>query len=107
MRYKKRTIGKTANGQHARFVNQATIGMCDMDTATHDLNTLFDQLGLASSDHDIKEFIHQHGGTLPDSMQLHQAPFWNGAQATFLAEAIREDAEWAETVDTLSALLRH
>lgn len=78
-----------------------------MDTAAHDLNTLFDQLGLASSDPDIEDFIHQHGGTLTDSMHLHQAPFWNESQAKFLAEAIREDAEWAETVDTLSALLRH
>ena len=41
-----------------------------MDTATRDLNTLFDQLGLASSDHDIEDFIHQHGGTLADSMHL-------------------------------------
>jgi hypothetical protein len=78
-----------------------------MDTATRDLNTLFDQLGLASSDHDIEDFIHQHGGTLADSMHLHQAPFWNESQSKFLVEAVSEDAEWAETVDTLSALLRH
>ena len=35
-----------------------------MDTATHDLNTLFAQLGLANSDDDIEDFIHQHGGQL-------------------------------------------
>ncbi|MEE2870986.1 MAG: DUF2789 family protein, partial [Pseudomonadota bacterium] len=43
-----------------------------MDTATHDLNTLFAQLGLANSDDDIEDFIHQHGGQLADSMHLHQ-----------------------------------
>ncbi|RJG18347.1 DUF2789 domain-containing protein [Alcanivorax profundi] len=78
-----------------------------MDTATHDLNTLFAQLGLANSDDDIEEFIHQHGGQLADSMHLHQAPFWNPSQSKFLAEAVREDADWAEVVDSLSALLRH
>ena len=45
-----------------------------MDTATHDLNTLFDQLGLASSDPDIEDFIHQHGGTLTDSCLLYTSP---------------------------------
>lgn len=78
-----------------------------MDTATHDLNTLFAQLGLDNSDDAIEDFIHQYAGTFAASMQLHQAPFWSQSQAKFLAEAIREDAEWAETVDTLSALLRH
>ncbi|WP_300521820.1 DUF2789 domain-containing protein [Alcanivorax sp.] len=78
-----------------------------MDTATHDLPTLFAQLGLDNSDSAIEDFIHQYAGTLKDSMHLHQAPFWNDAQARFLADAIREDADWAEAVDSLSALLRH
>ncbi|MCG8391532.1 MAG: DUF2789 domain-containing protein [Pseudomonadales bacterium] len=78
-----------------------------MDTATHDLNTLFAQLGLDNSDEAIEDFIHQHAGKLSDAMHLHQAPFWNEAQSAFLAEAIREDADWAEAVDSLSALLRH
>ncbi|EKF74324.1 hypothetical protein A11A3_08995 [Alcanivorax hongdengensis A-11-3] len=78
-----------------------------MDTATHDLNSLFSQLGLASNDQAIEDFIHDHAGQLEASMHLHQAPFWNDSQARFLAEAIREDAQWAEAVDSLSALLRH
>lgn len=78
-----------------------------MDTATHDLQTLFAQLGLDNSDADIEEFIHQHAGTLSDSMHLHQAPFWSASQAKFLAESVRDDADWAEVVDSLSALLRH
>ncbi|MGB2246739.1 MAG: DUF2789 domain-containing protein [Alcanivorax sediminis] len=78
-----------------------------MDTATHDLNTLFAQLGLDNSDDDIEEFIHTHSGQLSPSMQLHQAPFWTVSQARFLVEAVREDADWSEVVDSLSALLRH
>ncbi|MZR62922.1 DUF2789 domain-containing protein [Alcanivorax sp. DP30] len=78
-----------------------------MDTATHDLNSLFAQLGLDNSDDDIEDFIHQHAGKLSDSMHLHQAPFWSESQSKFLAESVREDADWAEVVDSLSALLRH
>ncbi len=78
-----------------------------MDTATHDLPTLFAQLGLDNSDEAIEGFIHTYAGTLKDSAHLHQAPFWNAGQARFLADAIREDADWAEAVDSLSALLRH
>ena len=78
-----------------------------MDTATHDLPTLVAQLGLDNSDEAIEDFIHTYAGTLKDSAHLHQAPFWNAGQARFLADAIREDADWAEAVDSLSALLRH
>ncbi|MED5390100.1 MAG: DUF2789 domain-containing protein [Pseudomonadota bacterium] len=78
-----------------------------MDTATHDLPTLFAQLGLDNSETAIEDFVHQHAGTLSDGMHLHQAPFWNAAQSRFLAEAVQEDADWAEAVDSLSALLRH
>jgi hypothetical protein len=78
-----------------------------MYTATHDLPTLFAQLGLDNSDEAIEDFIHTYAGTLKDSAHLHQAPFWNAGQARFLADAIREDADWAEAVDSLSALLRH
>ena len=43
-----------------------------MDTATHDLPTLFAQLGLENSDAAIEDFIHQYAGTLKDSMHA----FW-------------------------------
>ncbi|MCK0154591.1 DUF2789 domain-containing protein [Alcanivorax sp. S6407] len=78
-----------------------------MDTAAHNLNTLFAQLGLDDSDAGIENFIHNHYGELGLSMSLHQAPFWSASQAKFLAESVREDADWAEVVDSLSALLRH
>lgn len=77
-----------------------------MDTAAHTLTTLFAQLGLDNSDNAIEAFIQQHAGSLRDSTPLDQAPFWSPAQASFLNEAIREDAEWAEAADSLSALLR-
>ena len=78
-----------------------------MDTATHNLNTLFAQLGLDDRDAGIEDFIQAHAGKLDTSMNLHQAPFWSESQAKFLAESVREDADWAEVVDSLSALLRH
>jgi hypothetical protein len=36
----------------------------------------------------------------------HQASFWTQAQASFLREAIEEDADWAELVDQLDVMLR-
>ena len=78
-----------------------------MDTATHNLNTLFAQLGLDDSDAAIEDFIRRHAGELRLSMNLHQAPFWTESQARFLAESVSDDADWAEVVDSLSALLRH
>ncbi|MDX1803518.1 MAG: DUF2789 domain-containing protein [Alcanivorax sp.] len=78
-----------------------------MDTATHDLTTLFAQLGLDNSRDAIEDFVRQHGGELGATMALHQAAFWTPSQARFLADAIDEDADWAEAVDSLDALLRH
>ncbi|MBY4677456.1 DUF2789 domain-containing protein [Marinobacterium arenosum] len=77
-----------------------------MDTSHHDLSTLFAQLGLPSSDREIKNFIKKHKN-LQDDIRLDQAPFWNAAQARFLQEAILEDADWAEVVDQLDTSLRH
>lgn len=36
----------------------------------------------------------------------HQASFWTQAQASFLREAIEEDADWVELVDQLDVMLR-
>ena len=54
---------------------------------------------------DIERFIEQHRG-LDDSDVLAEADFWNPAQAAFLREALEEDADWAEVVDQLDAMLR-
>lgn len=76
-----------------------------MDTA-HDLKALFAQFGLPNGDTQIADFIDQHR-PLDPSVKLEDAHFWNGTQKRFLAAAIEEDAEWAEAVDQLDALLRH
>ena len=76
-----------------------------MELHNKDLSTLFEQLGLPADQASMDAFFASH--SLAHDTKLIDAPFWNESQARFLAEAVREDAEWAETVDTLSALLRH
>lgn len=72
-----------------------------MDTFSHNINTLFDQLGLPSSAGEIDQFIHQHS-PLSKELALHQAAFWTPSQARFIREAIEEDSDWAEAVDDLN-----
>lgn len=75
-----------------------------MDTSSHTLNTLFDQLGLPSSDHDITRFIERHRrdtGLDP----LEGAPFWSPSQARFIQEALLDDSDWCEVVDELNTRL--
>ncbi|EDY85853.1 conserved hypothetical protein [gamma proteobacterium HTCC5015] len=76
-----------------------------MDTAIHTLSELFEQLGLASDSDSIDRFIAEHR-PLDDNTPLADAPFWNRGQASFLREAIVDDANWAELVDQLNAQLR-
>ncbi len=75
-----------------------------MDTSSHSMQTLFDQLGLPSGSEDIERFIKQHRaktGLDP----LSKASFWSPSQATFIEQALAEDSDWAEVVDELSSLL--
>lgn len=76
-----------------------------VDTSTHNLTTLFAQLGLPNEDQDIDRFIDAHR-ELRSTEALDEASFWNAAQAAFLREAIQEDSDWAEVVDQLDARLR-
>ena len=76
-----------------------------MDMSTHSMNSLFDQLGLPSSDDDIETFVGKHR-PLPPSVRLAEADFWDDSQAAFLREAVKQDADWAEVVDDLNARLR-
>lgn len=71
----------------------------------HDIGSLFAQLGLPTGQADIERFIATHG-PLPQSVLLHEAPFWTPAQAEFLRDEILEDADWAEAVDELNVRLR-
>tara|TARA_Y100000758_G_scaffold214960_1_gene154450 strand:+ start:120 stop:374 length:255 start_codon:yes stop_codon:yes gene_type:complete len=74
-----------------------------MDTTTPTLETLFEQLGLDSSQEAIERFTAEH--RLPDDVKLIDAPFWSEQQANFLREQLQVDAEWAPAVDDLNALL--
>lgn len=75
-----------------------------MERSAHDMNNLFAQLGQPSDDGAIARFIETHS-PLGGDVQLHDAVFWTSAQAGFLREAILDDAEWAEIVDSLNAVL--
>lgn len=74
-----------------------------MELSNHDLGALFDQLGLSSKPEDIDAFFASH--SLPPEVKLIDAPFWTPAQARFLKEEMREDAEWAPVVDQLNVRL--
>jgi hypothetical protein len=77
-----------------------------MESPIHSMTSLFDQLGMDSSDQAIETFIDDHR-PLTSNIELHEAEFWNASQASFLKQEIDEDADWAEIVDQLDALLRY
>ncbi len=73
-------------------------------STSHSLSELFAQLGLPNAEGDIADFIAAHP-PLAGGQRLSEAPFWSEAQARFLREQILEDADWAEVVDQLNAML--
>lgn len=77
-----------------------------MDTSKHSLSTLFEQLGLASDDKSIRDFVTRHS-PLPREIALQDAPFWSESQSHFLEEGLEEDSDWAEIIDELDAMMRH
>ena len=76
-----------------------------MDIQEPSFKTLFDQLGLPSSDEDIENFIESHR-PLNTEVTLWEADFWTPAQAQFLREGIKHDADWAPIVDRFDTRLR-
>ncbi|NVD07352.1 DUF2789 domain-containing protein [Vibrio sp. JPW-9-11-11] len=76
-----------------------------MELHQHTMVELFQQLGLGSTDAEIKQFVLDHRQHR-DTELLHEASFWSAAQATFLKQAIEEDADWSELVDQLDVMLR-
>ena len=76
-----------------------------MDQPIHRFSELFAQLGLASDEQAIGQFLAAHR-PLADQIALADAPFWTAAQAAFLREELLEDADWAEMVDQLNVALR-
>lgn len=74
-----------------------------MDITTPTLAILFDELGLASDQQSIDNFVQQH--RLQDEVKLVDAEFWTPHQAAFLKEGLRLDDDWAPVVDELNILL--
>ncbi|MFF7709440.1 DUF2789 family protein [Pseudomonas sp. NPDC007930] len=74
-----------------------------METETHDLSTLFQQLGLDNSAKSIDTFIDEH--QLPDAVKVSEASFWKDAQKQLLKEAIAADGPDALWVDELNVRL--
>lgn len=76
-----------------------------MEQPVHPFSELFRQLGLPADAESIQRFIRLHA-PLAGDVKLADAPFWNAAQASFLRDELREDADWAEVVDQLNGALR-
>ena len=75
-----------------------------MDVSRKTLGTLLEQLGLQNDDASVDAFIQSHT-TLNKEGPIWDEPFWSSSQASFLREALEEDADWAEIVDELSNML--
>lgn len=69
------------------------------------MSDLFEQLGLASEDSDIEQFISKHKG-LRQGVHIEDADFWSRQQAEFIRSSLLEDAEWAELIDQLNTRVR-
>ena len=75
-----------------------------MNAHYRSLAELFRQLGLPDEPAAIARFIDGQG-PLPLGTALADATLWSSSQAQFLREQIADDADWAEVVDALNALL--
>lgn len=76
-----------------------------MESPNHDLTALFEQLGLDSDAAAIDAFIAANK-PVATGTRLYDANCWSSSQAAFLKDSIEQDADWAEVVDHLDALLR-
>ena len=76
-----------------------------MESPSHSLNLLFEQLGLDSNDEAIDMFINKHKSIHYQGF-LYEADFWSRSQADFLKQSVDEDADWAIVVDQLDSMLR-
>lgn len=74
-----------------------------MELPNHNLNSLFEQLGLPATDEQIEEFISTH--QLNQGCAIQNAPFWNSGQKQFLTEEHDDDADWVQWIDELDTLL--
>jgi len=75
-----------------------------MDRSIHNMNTLFEQLGLPSNNPAIDQFIRTHT-LFSQEIKLDEATFWNDSQANFIKECLDSDSDWSEIVDELNTRL--
>lgn len=66
----------------------------------YNMNELFAQLGLDSSDAAIDSFIENN--QLGKEEKLIEASIWTDNQRAFLQEEWEKDAEWVEVIDDLN-----
>ena len=76
-----------------------------MDTSTHTMETLFQQLGLSTNSTSVEAFISNNH--LPQNIPLEQAACWSAGQAQFIHDALEQDSDWSELVNQLDAQLHH
>lgn len=74
-----------------------------MEQPSHELKTLFDQLGLPSEGTAIDDFIMAH--PLDPNTKLVDAPFWSDQQQDLLRQWLLADGEEAVLVDQLNVRL--
>jgi hypothetical protein len=66
----------------------------------YNMNDLFAQLGLDSSDEAIDSFVENN--KLAKEEKLIEAAVWNDNQRAFLQEEWNKDAAWVEVIDDLN-----
>lgn len=76
-----------------------------MESPIHSMSALFAQLGLASDEAAITQFICTHR-PLSASIALQDASFWTPAQRALLQSGLCVDADWAGVIDELNVRLR-
>lgn len=69
----------------------------------YNMNELFAQLGLDSSDEAINDFVENN--QLAKEEKLTEAHIWNDNQRAFLQEEWNKDAAWVEVIDELNVRL--
>ena len=66
----------------------------------YNMNELFAQLGIDSSDEAIDSFIEKN--QLAKEEKLIESTVWNDSQRAFLQEEWNKDAAWVEVIDDLN-----
>mgnify|MGYP000337735868 CR=1 FL=1 len=71
-----------------------------MELIEKNMSSLFKQLGELHDEVGIANFIALHG-CLSGDTHLHEAGVWSPSQASFLREALLQDAAWAQALNAL------